>query len=117
MGNTFVARIYDAGTAEGWKGCVAQAAKPFLPIAPIDLPVRVEILFLMPRPKAHFNSKGLRPEAPQMFTGKPDCDNLAKAVCDALTLLGMWKDDALIWDLKVTKSYDANPGAQIAIHY
>lgn len=111
------ARVYDPGTAEGWKSSVAFAAKPFLPASPIDCPVRLWIQFNMPRPKSHLRKDGsLKPSAPLNFTAKPDADNLAKAVMDALTTIGFWKDDAQITTLTAVKSYAiGKPGASIQI--
>jgi Holliday junction resolvase RusA-like endonuclease len=112
-----MARVYDPGTAEGWKGQIADAAKEHIPETPVDLPVCLSIDFLMPRPKRHFNSKGLKPDAPDSFTQKPDADNLAKAVMDALTVLGMWKDDAQVFSLKITKRFSVKTGAQVTIEF
>jgi len=106
-----IASVYDPGTAEGWKGQVALAAKPFLKSLPADhAPLALRLEFYMPRPKAHSGKAGLKPTAPKYHTGTPDADNLAKAVMDALTQLGIWKDDAFVADLRVRKFY-ANPFA------
>lgn len=107
MGNQkYQARMYDAGTAEGWKSCVAAAAKEFIPPQPLAVPLRVTLVFYMPRPKSHFRTNGaLKYNAPIWFTGKPDSDNLAKAVLDALTILGMWVDDSLVVKLTAVKAY------------
>lgn len=117
-GGKFAARVYDAGTAEGWKSCVALAAKPHLPIAPLDCPLFVDINFFLTRPKGHFNSKGLpRPSSPTYPLNKMDCDNLAKAVLDCLTQIRMWEDDGQIIMLTITKAYAAAgfPGARVQI--
>lgn len=57
----------------------------------------------------------LRTEAPVWHTGKPDTDNLLKAVMDALTQLGVWKDDAQVCEVHSLKQYAAEPGAKITI--
>jgi Holliday junction resolvase RusA-like endonuclease len=122
FGDKWAARVYDAGTAEGWKGQVALVAKPFLPPAPIDRPLRLTMHFYFPRPKFHFGTrKGvqyLKPDAPMYHTGKPDFDNTAKAVSDALTQIGFWRDDALVVQCLVTKCYpdpDQPTGVNIKI--
>lgn len=107
------ASVYDPGTAEGWKGSVALAAREFLPPEPLDEPLRVMLQFFMPRPAR------LKGEASAPHTGKPDCDNLAKAVLDALTGISMWRDDSLVCSLDVEKRYCAKnhrPGAVISIY-
>lgn len=110
------AAVYDAGQAEGWKGCIAMAAKPFLPEAPLDCPLRVTAVFFFPRPKRLLRKKD--PEGPVLHTAKPDCDNALKAVLDSLTQLGMWRDDALVVSTITEKYYAAKtqrPGAVIQI--
>jgi Holliday junction resolvase RusA-like endonuclease len=104
------ARVYDPGTAEGWKSQIAVAAKESGAVGlMLDTPLKVEIHAYFKRPKSHYrsgkNSKMLKEAAPAFHTGKPDFDNLGKAACDALTHLGVWGDDAQIVDGKVTKRY------------
>lgn len=107
-------RMYDPGTAEGWKSAVAAAAKPYINTFAAG-PVRVSITFEMPRPKSHRTKAGeLRMDRPVFHVGKPDCDNLAKAVLDALTAIGIWTDDAQVAELWITKKYaDGATGAQV----
>lgn len=115
-GGKFAARVFDAGTAEGWKSQVAAAAKPFLPGAPFTEPLSVNLAFDMPRPKGHLNSKGeVKASAPKHPTGRNDCDNLAKAVLDALTQIGMWQDDGQVVTLNITKRYALRGGAEVII--
>jgi Holliday junction resolvase RusA-like endonuclease len=118
MGNKFVARVFESGTAESWKSAVAAAAKEKLPMKPMEGPLHVQIIFYFPRPKAHFTKKGKRPDAPAWHTAKPDADNAAKAVMDALTILGAWEDDSQVCRLECKKFYNDSqfPGASISIH-
>lgn len=101
-----MARVYDPGTAEGWKAQIALAAKEHVPFPPLTGPVRLDIEFRFKRPKSHFLKTGLRSDAPFFHIGKPDRDNLEKAVMDALTTLGMWKDDGQVCVGEVKKIYD-----------
>lgn len=110
------ARVYDAGTAEGWKSSIAAAALAHRPAQPIDEPLRLMIRYYLPRPKGHFGKKGLRGSAPAHPCGKPDLDNLDKAVLDALTEIGMWRDDSLVCRKESEKSYGTRAGAEIQIH-
>lgn len=120
MGNKFVARVYDAGTAESWKSCVAEAAKPFSTITLIE-PVSVSLIFLFPRPKGHFktgkNAGKLRDDAPYYHATKPDGDNLAKAIWDALKTIGLLADDCRVVHSEITKLYTFGPktGCKIEI--
>jgi len=109
-------RVYDPATAEGWKSAVAEAARPFLPPSPFEGPVEVELGFMFARPASHLRVDGsLRPSARVHHLGKPDLDNLAKAVLDALTALGFWRDDAQVIRLLVTKAYGPRAGCRIQL--
>lgn len=102
------AAVYDPGTAEGWKSAVAVAFKDHAG-GKLDCPLMVELTFKMPRPKGHFGKKGLLDRfRGELFRKKPDSDNLAKAVLDALTILGVWNDDDQVTDLIIRKRY-VNP--------
>lgn len=99
-------RMYDPGTAEGWKSAIADEWRRSAPKFPkIAGPVSVELQFFFARPKAHFTKRGLRDDAPRCHAKKPDADNLAKAVCDCLTQLGIWEDDDQVTSLVVRKWY------------
>jgi Holliday junction resolvase RusA-like endonuclease len=116
FGGVTHARVYDPGTAEGWKSQVAIAARPHLPTAPLRGPLSVSLRFHFPRPKAHLRANGdLKDSAPNYHTSKPDCDNTAKAVLDALTHLGVWQDDKQVCELVVIKQYFTAPGCSITI--
>jgi len=97
------ARVYDPGTAEGWKGSIALAARDRLPPQPIDCPVRVAVTFFFSRPARLLRKRD--PDCTIPHTAKPDSDNAAKAVLDCLTSIGMWRDDALVCSLVVEKYY------------
>ncbi len=103
-----IARVYDARTAEGWKGAVALAVKSQLPAAPLEGPLAVEIRFVLPRPQSLMRRKD--PDGEIWHTGAGDCDNFAKAVLDALTQLGLWRDDRQVAFLHVTKFYASKTG-------
>jgi crossover junction endodeoxyribonuclease RusA len=121
LGNgKFIARTYEAGTAEAWKSAVANAVRRRRPRFPLDGPLRVDITFHFPRPKSHLrgNAQVLREDAPTWHSGRPDRDNLDKAVLDALTQIGMWQDDSQVCCGEIKKLYavnNAQAGAQITI--
>ncbi len=114
------AAVYDPGTAEGWKGAVAAALHGHAGRCVGD-PLRVDITFYFPRAKGHFGKRGLLGSAPLFHLKKPDADNAAKAVLDALSEgsgIGLWKDDTQVVDLVVRKRWaDLSPArAQIDIY-
>ena len=47
-------------------------------------------------------------------TRKPDCDNIAKIICDALNGVA-YRDDAQIVSITIEKRYAAIPGVEIRI--
>jgi len=64
-------------------------------------PLNVVIDAVFERPKSHLNKAGVKPTAPRL--PRPDVDNLAKSVLDALQdVIG---DDTLVARLVVEKSY------------
>jgi Holliday junction resolvase RusA-like endonuclease len=118
------ARIFDPGTANTWKSAVADAAKPFLPERPralaLEGPLLLRVDLFFPRPKDHYTKKGnqLKLGSPSWHTKVPDADNLAKAVMDTLTAMGVWRDDSQIAELVTKKFYAADPteaGARIHV--
>lgn len=80
---------------------------------PLVGPVAVRLVFAMPRPA---RPKFLWPAV------KPDIDKLERAVLDAMTDAGAWKDDALVVDLHTSKHYPGPdigqhvPGVRITVH-
>lgn len=112
------ARVYDPGNADNWKRTVAIYAKPNRLKEPLLGPIEMELEFFLQRPKSHFGSKGLKASAPLWPTSRPDVDNLAKAVMDALKDTVLYRDDAQIVSLLVQKRYSlATPGCAITIRY
>ena len=109
------ARMYDPGTAEGWKAAIAAEVQPHLPPEPFGGPVAVSLRLVMPRPKTHYRKAGLKPEAPAWHASKPDIDNIVKAVCDALTTIGLWCDDAQVCRLTASRIYGDKPGTLLEV--
>lgn len=109
------AGVFDPGTADGWKLLVRHEAAKVWDGWKFDVPVQVCIGFYMPRPKSHFTTKGIRPNAPTWHTAKPDLDNLEKAILDALTNLGVWTDDSLVVSVEKAKLYSNEPGAVVFV--
>jgi Holliday junction resolvase RusA-like endonuclease len=98
--------VYTPTSADDWKSLIAIEARKHLPTSPIDAPISLELYWWLARPKWHYRSNGnLRADAPQWHTCRPDIDNLAKAVMDILTAIGMWRDDALVYRALKFKLY------------
>jgi crossover junction endodeoxyribonuclease RusA len=102
-----------------WRACVAHEAHMKMDGAALmEGPLRLEVVFCMPRPKKHFrtgrNANLLRSDAPEWHTSTPDTTKLLRAVEDALTGI-VWKDDRQVAYQFVLKKYDSHTGAQIII--
>lgn len=109
--------VYTPKSADDWKAAVILRARQAVQTV-LTGPVQVDLRFLMDRPKSHSNKAGLKPDAPRWFTGKPDRDNLDKAVLDALTTAGVWRDDAQVCAGSIEKLYcmsDQVPGVFVTI--
>lgn len=116
------ARMYSPGTSNEWKACVIHELKQYAGTFPAGMPLRCDLTFYLPRPMGHFgsgkNANKLKASAPSRPTGKPDRDNLDKAVCDAITAAGVWADDSQVTDGRIRKRYASlglGTGCHIAI--
>jgi len=93
------------GTTAGGRGILAESSKKVRPwrqdvkaaalearagAEPIDEPVRVRMVFTMPKPASAPKRKRIYPMR------MPDLSKLARSTEDALTEAGIWKDDARV---------------------
>lgn len=78
-----------------------------------DAPLMVALLFVLPRPASKTKKRGDNPR--MLHTSRPDIENLAKGVLDALTGLA-WNDDKQVCDLLIRKRVAAaNETPHVAI--
>jgi Holliday junction resolvase RusA-like endonuclease len=101
-----------------WRQDVKAAAEQVTAgLAPIDAPVRVRMVFTVPKPAS-------APKRRQTWPMRmPDLSKLARSTEDALSDAGVWKDDARVVEYarlaKVYPGEDAEalerPGARIVI--
>lgn len=75
-----------------WERDFALVALAHLPRHVIEGPLRVDLLFVLPRPKRLLRRKD--PDGLIWAPARPDRDNLEKAVLDALQTA--WRDDAQV---------------------
>lgn len=88
-------------------------------------PCGLSASFLFTRPKGHYRTGRfadlLREDAPvwPVAKGKDDLDKLLRAVCDALTIAGVWGDDSQVAEFgQVRKGWalhGGQPGAVIRV--
>lgn len=67
---------------------------------PLDGPISLTIVFILPRPKVKIWKK--QPMPRERHNKRPDLDNLVKSVVDALSGL-LWRDDAQIYHVDASK--------------
>ena len=83
--------------------------------APLEGPVALRVVFVLPRPKRLIWKRREMPRVPH--TSRPDLDNLVKSTKDALNGLA-WRDDSQVVELSAGKCYASGnelPGVEIAI--
>lgn len=75
-------------------------------VKPLENAIKVEIIAFFPIPESStkkFRTSALNGDIP--YTKKPDADNVAKAVLDALNNVA-WRDDSQVVSLTVKKDYE-----------
>ena len=114
-GRTF-AQVYEpGGPARQWKADIKQEAIKHKPPAPFLGAIYLNLKFYLIRPRSLYRRKDSN--GPISHTGRPDCDNLFKAVADALTGI-VFRDDSQIAAAVIQKFYtekDKGPRVEIKI--
>jgi Holliday junction resolvase RusA-like endonuclease len=100
-----------------WRRDVTSAAaEAFAGRPPLAGPVKVALAFTLPRPSGHFGRRGLLPSAPALPIGaRGDLDKLCRAILDAITGAGLWRDDGQVVALSAGKGYGDQPGVHVEI--
>lgn len=86
---------------------------PFVEFEDKPLKVSIKACFSIPKSKSK-KVKNLMLRGEISPTKKPDCDNIAKIVCDALNGIA-YKDDSQIVSLEVIKEYSDIPRTEVEI--
>ncbi|WP_144627597.1 RusA family crossover junction endodeoxyribonuclease [Arthrobacter woluwensis] len=101
---------YNKTVLDHWRGLIRAESLRNHKEDPLDMPLRLEIFFYLPRPKR------VRWNKPAV---KPDADKLLRAVCDALThskrAPGIVREDSRFTTITIHKAYSLKPGAHITI--
>jgi Holliday junction resolvase RusA-like endonuclease len=100
-------RVYDPATSRDWKRTVVAQVLERKPATPAEGPLAMELVFYFPRPKS-------LPKRIRHHTTRPDADNCAKAIKDALRGV-IYRDDAQVVRLTISKAYDPSPGVAIRV--
>jgi crossover junction endodeoxyribonuclease RusA len=90
-----------------WRALVTLTAAKHFP-QPITGAVRLDVAFMLTRPKSHYgsgrNSDVVRPTAPVYPTVSPDIDKILRALLDSLSTIA-FVDDKQVIHVNVTKQY------------
>ena len=105
-----------------WKELVNRTVRHAFDAMPFDEPLFVQMVFNMPRPGYHFETKkhhvGELKVNAEIYHGiAPDLDNLVKAVLDALQGV-LWINDSRVCQLYTEKRYTPigeQPGVRLVI--
>lgn len=79
------------------------------PEKPLEGAVALWVSFRYPIPKTGKHYDG------EPKTTKPDTDNTIKALKDAMTKVGFWKDDAQVSNERTEKIYSTVPGIRVRV--
>lgn len=86
-----------------------------LPSRMLQMPLQMETLFILPRPKFHFGKNGLLSSAPPYPDVQPDLDKLLRALGDGLAKGKVMRIDSQIVCHLTTKLYGAKPGVHVLL--
>lgn len=100
-------RVFDPSNSRDWKRTVQGQLLTVKPPTLLLGPLRVSLVFSLPRPTS-------LPKRVIFCVKRPDIENLAKAILDAMTAV-IYRDDAQIVELHVRKEYSAEPGVLIRV--
>lgn len=95
-----------------YEGLIAFAAQEAMDGEPLmEGPLSVDVTAVFPIP-ASWSKK--RAAAADWHTGRPDGDNLLKAVGDGLNGI-VWKDDSQVASARIVKRYGPIPGLTVEV--
>ena len=101
-------RMYDPPKSRAYKQMVAAKVRSYMKINGIQMitePIAVHLNFYFTPPKSYSNKRIRAIEAKEeLFTKKPDLDNLAKSILDSCNN-SLFKDDSQIVGLTIGKHY------------
>ena len=110
----------DSKEMKAWKKALDNSLKS-ISFGGFGGPMHVELVFRLPRPKAHYRtgkfSHLLKNSAPGDEGSRCDVDNLSKVVLDKITRSGYWVDDNQVVFLSVRKrwAYCESAGCEIRV--
>ncbi|WP_117017103.1 RusA family crossover junction endodeoxyribonuclease [Aeribacillus pallidus] len=108
-------RMYDPKKSSDFKNYVRLVASEHRPDKLLEGPISLTVKVYKKSLKSFSKKKIAAAEAGELRpTSKPDVDNYAKSIKDALKNV-IWKDDSQVVDLHISKWYSETPRVEIAI--
>jgi Holliday junction resolvase RusA-like endonuclease len=108
-------RMYDPKKSRDFKEYVKLVASEHRTEKLLEGPISLVVKVYKPTLKSFSKKKKAAAEAGQIRpTSKPDVDNYAKSIKDALKNV-IWKDDSQVVDLHISKWYSETPRVEITI--
>lgn len=108
--HTRTGRAYKSSTQEENEQALEAMLMPYRPDWPLKGPVRLVFTAYMPIPaSASKKNREAMLEGKIGHTKKPDVDNLAKQLLDAMSRLWFWEDDRQVVELIARKRYGESP--------
>ena len=109
-------RLYTPASTVKWEQLVSDAARAAMGSQePVDGPVSVRIAIDVQIPPSWSKSRRKAAEGRQVHPGKPDLDNVAKAVLDACNGI-CYLDDKQVVRLVGIKRYGVEPMIEVFMH-
>lgn len=101
---------------KSWRADLVNSMRTCRPKRALDVPVAVNILVYVSRPRGHFgsgkNAGVLKPSAPILPGSGKDVDKVARAVLDAGSDAAWWTNDARVVDLHIRRRFDDGEGGE-----
>ena len=109
-------QIYTPPTAKDWKDTVKAEFEKYKDTFPKHEALGISLRFYFERPVSHLKKDGqLRKGINLNHVQKPDFDNLAKAVVDAMGDAKVWHDDCQIVTSNISKEWSEYSGCYITV--
>ncbi|MBY4796755.1 RusA family crossover junction endodeoxyribonuclease [Collinsella sp. AGMB00827] len=105
--NTKTGAIFDSDDLAEARTAIEAAISPFVPKKPLHGAIGTEIRWCYP-------TRGKRAQG-EPYTAKPDADNSAKALMDALERLGFIEDDKLVAELHIFQAWSDPSGLYVRL--
>ena len=109
-------RAVDPPKSRIYKETLQQMAKMAKPQMITDTPLNIVLQFVLPVPSSWSKKKQAKALAGEIVPqGKPDLDNLIKAVLDAMNDI-VWEDDSAIVEVAANKVYGDTPLVRMVVY-